>query len=535
MSDSSFNLIDEPWILVRDCNGTIREVSIGELFSQLESIREIVGELPTQAFAVFRTILAIVYRALEINTAEDWFEWYQDPQGAQEEILDYLGAMHDRFDLRHPEYPFYQVADVDWSKDSENRLSSLIGDFPNRENKDWFITRTIRTNTKITWAEAARWLVYIQQYDGAGLHTGMKHKDGSTISGTSAAATWLGKHDGIFIEKSTLFETLMWNLVPPDQIYGSWSALDRNKSADNDFPSWEVNESYDKEQAAKVSNAPAGIISLLTWQGRNVAFLGGERYVERVIVSGRLPKIDTDDCSIETMSSWRFYNGSYGAYKFDSSVPIWRGLDALIMQIANSKHVLYKSILRPKYQTAKVLEWARDLTDALGFKSSILTVRVVGIRFSDSGQGSIDNIVDDRVELPAEILGEENNELALVVRDALGLIDKAGSQVYSLVSQIARTQGLLPEDGKVRGENAKRTFYASADADFRHWLRSVSSRSDLNTWKVQLLVHARQVEENIAQTVPSAKILKIAKYIKWYRREINKLLNTTQAAEQEVR
>ena len=50
----SFNLIDEPWILVRGMEGEMREVSLMELFEQAPCIRRLANDLPTQDFAILR-------------------------------------------------------------------------------------------------------------------------------------------------------------------------------------------------------------------------------------------------------------------------------------------------------------------------------------------------------------------------------------------------------------------------------------------------------------------------------------------------
>lgn len=60
----SFNLIDEPWIRVRDDAGAVREVSLLELFSQAPRFRCLANDLPTQDFAILRVLLAILQRAI---------------------------------------------------------------------------------------------------------------------------------------------------------------------------------------------------------------------------------------------------------------------------------------------------------------------------------------------------------------------------------------------------------------------------------------------------------------------------------------
>lgn len=67
----SFNLIDEPWILVRGMEGEMREVSLMELFEQAPCIRRLANDLPTQDFAILRVLLAILQRSISPTLDDD--------------------------------------------------------------------------------------------------------------------------------------------------------------------------------------------------------------------------------------------------------------------------------------------------------------------------------------------------------------------------------------------------------------------------------------------------------------------------------
>lgn len=75
--DTSFNLIDEPWILARFTSGETREISLKETILSWTKIRELVGELPTVSFAIQRFLLAILYRtaATQRDAITDLNEW----------------------------------------------------------------------------------------------------------------------------------------------------------------------------------------------------------------------------------------------------------------------------------------------------------------------------------------------------------------------------------------------------------------------------------------------------------------------------
>ena len=67
----SFNLVDEPWICVRDLDGATREVSLLELFEQASSIKCLANDLPTQDFAILRVLLAVLQRAISPTLDDD--------------------------------------------------------------------------------------------------------------------------------------------------------------------------------------------------------------------------------------------------------------------------------------------------------------------------------------------------------------------------------------------------------------------------------------------------------------------------------
>lgn len=85
---NTFNLIDEPWIPCRTINGA-RTLSIREIFDGSGEALAIVGDSPTQDYAVLRVLLAIFWRAHHHKLAEEltdrralaqfeWDEWWTD-------------------------------------------------------------------------------------------------------------------------------------------------------------------------------------------------------------------------------------------------------------------------------------------------------------------------------------------------------------------------------------------------------------------------------------------------------------------------
>ena len=52
--DREFNLIDKPWICVRDNGCEVKEISIRQVFEHAQDYTELAGETKTQDMAVLR-------------------------------------------------------------------------------------------------------------------------------------------------------------------------------------------------------------------------------------------------------------------------------------------------------------------------------------------------------------------------------------------------------------------------------------------------------------------------------------------------
>ena len=109
----SFNLLDEPWIRVIRLDGTSDEVSLLTVFREATDISGIHGEIASQDVAIQRLLLAICHRAMGGPEEMDvWEEYWDDPGKLGRDAAAYLEGYRDRFYLRHPEHPFFQVAGI---------------------------------------------------------------------------------------------------------------------------------------------------------------------------------------------------------------------------------------------------------------------------------------------------------------------------------------------------------------------------------------------------------------------------------------
>ena len=165
-----FNLLDESWIRVTRLDGTPDEVSLLTLFREATDIAGIHGEIASQDVAILRLLLAICHRAMDGPEDLDTWSEYWEAEHLGRDVIDYLARSRERFDLRDPDRPFFQVAGIHAASGKTSGLESLIADVPN--GNPFFTTRMARGLESIGWAEAARWLVHVHAFDPSGIRSG---------------------------------------------------------------------------------------------------------------------------------------------------------------------------------------------------------------------------------------------------------------------------------------------------------------------------------------------------------------------------
>src|SRR4051794_15903702 len=102
-----FNLLDEPWLLVRDLDGGVTELSIVDTLRCSERLAGLAGDVPTQVFALTRLLLAILHGALcGPVTVVEWEALWETEHLPTNDIETYLDTHRARFDLFHLTTPF---------------------------------------------------------------------------------------------------------------------------------------------------------------------------------------------------------------------------------------------------------------------------------------------------------------------------------------------------------------------------------------------------------------------------------------------
>ncbi|GAA3592613.1 type I-E CRISPR-associated protein Cse1/CasA [Klugiella xanthotipulae] len=462
-----FNLVSEPWILCRLADGTVAELSLREVFARANSIAEVVGEVATQTFAITRLLLAILYRALGegYRESEDWAELWAE--GLPRPIIDaYLDAHEPRFDLLHPVEPFFQVADLRTSKGEHKDVSQLIFDLP--ANNRLFSTRAGAGIERLSFAEAARWLVNAQAFDSSGIKSGAVGDDRVKGGrGYPIGVAWAGLLGGILVEGDTLSRTLLLNLVDPSEWGGA---------AQNDLPPWE------RPQSTEVcpDRPPRGPVDLYTWQSRRVRLFTDASGVVGSLVCNGDRLTPQNQHGVEPMTAWRRSTPQekklglplvYMPLEHDPSRAFWRGISALIPKRVDS----YSGSEAAARQPSGVLSWLAGLQlDGYLPPDTVLRLRAIGVVYGTMS-AVVSEIVDDRLTLSLAVLSSESARLGSIAEAAVERADKGVRALGNLAANLAIAAGGVPAGFE---ERAREEGFAALDGPYRSWLAGLTPASD---------------------------------------------------------
>lgn len=503
-----FSLIDEPWILVRTQEGVTDEVSLLDLFRRSPGLAEIVGDLPTQGFAILRLALAVLHRAVDGPRDErHWQELWDEgapPMGA---IELYLDRFRDRFDLFHSTTPFFQVADLRTAKDEFSGLEKLIADVP--AGHPHFTMRAGRGLERLTAAEAARWLVHLQAFDISGIKSGAVGDPRVTGGkGYPIGVGWAGNLGGLAVQGEDLWRTLLLNLVAHDQPnLAEFSHTDR--------PAWERDPDTAAEDDDAVSR-PSGPTDLYTWQSRRVRLCGDRDDVTGVLVANGDKLTPQNRWRAEPMTAWRRSEPQqkklglalvYMPQTHDPSRAVWRGLASVLPTVAPRGKA---DGGQPKV-TAGVVEWAARVLD----RRHRVTLRAIGMAYGTQN-AMVDDVVDDRLSISVALLAQADPALPQAVIDCVDAAERAVLALRNLASDLAKAGGAEPAlaDG-ARARCAERA-YAALDAPFRVWLGELGEGSDPEESRIAWHRRAYRIlrghgEELVEATGPDAWVGRVVK------------------------
>ncbi|MDK8583663.1 type I-E CRISPR-associated protein Cse1/CasA [Corynebacterium pseudodiphtheriticum] len=473
---NTFNLIDEPWIPCRTINGA-RTLSIREIFDGSGEALAIVGDSPTQDYAVLRVLLAIFWRAHHHKLAEEltdrralaqfeWDEWWTDTRtqlnatGVDDTVLDYLATVHNRFDLLDAENPFMQVADLHTPSNTQQEVARIIPD----AEQDYFTMRTAAGRQSLSYPEAARWLIHTQAFDYSGIKSGAvgdeRVKGGK---GYPIGQGWTGMTGGTYVLGNNLLETLILN-TPESAV------IDTGK----DEPAWERKQDTAAQRSKEPQ--PQGPADLATWQSRRVRlFVDADvALVTRVLVSNGDQIPDAGKNVLEDpMTPYRFSPNqskkgldAYYARPYDTQRTMWRSLDPLIVVDGDPG---FKGKDRAPIRPANLDNLAR-ISKVTG-NSETLDVAIVSMEYGAQAS-SVATIVSASIGLPLHLLRNDRLSKAhrQIVRDAAETTKNAAISLGWFSGQLTVAAG---GDYAFDADVADR-LYTILEPQFVSWLRNLS-------------------------------------------------------------
>lgn len=556
----SFNLIDDPWIEVALHNGEQKELGLADVFKSAESIHSIVGDLPTVSVAIEGILQAIIRRAVwqeatDIDEHQDlildlWASW----NSALEMILPYLEEWKDRFDLRHPSDPFFQVPDLRTSKDETKSLSILIPDMGS-DKEALFTMRAGSSVNKIRWAEAARWLIHVQAFDVAGIRSGAvgdrRVKGGK---GYPIGPGWTAQIGVVTPRLSNLKESLLLS-IPPSGVG------ELNFDVEADLPAWE-RPTLTSEEEVIGGRAPFGPADLATWQGRRVRLIGDDSGVTQVVLAQGDRATPQNRQNLEPRTSWRYSDPQSKKFKeivympreLNPETAMWRGLEALFPSAATMvkkvKDKDGKVTETAKFLIPATVEWTAALSNVLDspLENREVNLESVGVVLG-SNQSVTDEIIQDYLEFPAALLDDDHRHWRIEARNWAVLAEEVSRAIATFTGQLAEAAGADTTDG-LRGR-ARRDYLTAVEPYYRKLINVAGTNvcPDIPTvrekWRRTLWRLADQIRRELLDEFGPSALVGIKKSVggtdssfrvsagsaeRWLSRKLGELLGGPDAA-----
>lgn len=471
--DIEFNLLDEPWIIVRTKSNETKTLSLLEVFKQAHEIQALAGELPTQDIAIMRLLLAVMHAAFIDDRVEDsedavdcWMELWGMKKFPFDIIREYLEQYRDRFWLFHPAQPFYQSAHIvdnmakykagKGKKASEEikwkTVARLVGDLFQSDNAlRLFPGRTGSCQETISYDEAARWLIHLNAFD-----------DDSAKNPTPKGVGYLGKLGLVYIKGDNLFETLMLNFVlvdHRDEIYDDC----RNDSK----AYWEKEPVC--ETIERLITQPRAQKDLLTMQSRRILLRREKGEVTGYLLTMGDYFEKGSSLINETMTTWKNDKTGIMPKEHQLECQMWRDFSALLgMSTAGNT-------MKPG-----VVQWFQHIKKEIPELQRVKVV-VTGAHYDLKGAGwqIVDYIYDD-LSINASLIDNMN---AVWIDNIIKVLDKtkeAVKELGKLSFNIAEASGDSDKNRKIRAaQTARENGYSQLDSLFRDWLVSVDPQKDI--------------------------------------------------------
>ena len=490
MKEIEFDLLTEPWIRVRLKDNTVQEVSLTEALVSAQDYVDLAGEMPTQDAAVLRLLLAVLFTVFSrVNVKGEpeplekrgqalrrWSELWQLGHFPAEPIRDYLEQWKDRFWLFHPTHPFWQVPTL--CNGIAFGGKKLNGERAESGNKTPLFQNVSKTECEVlSYAQAARWLIYQNGYDERGGRPKAGNKPRHGVG-------WLGQIGFVAVKGKNLYETLLRNMAFPTE---------QDALREEQQPCWE-REQVRAEQSVKIV-MPKYQAELLTLQSRRILLKRSETVpgvVGYEVLGGDY--WDSENAFGEQMTLWsrtskKNEKMTYKPQQHEAGKQLWREIP---------------SMLDPEGRKPGVLTWNQQLQSLriLSRKEQIV-LNMVGIRY-DNQEASVKDVYTDQLAMQLAVLDELSRPWTVRINQEVERCEKAAESIGVLCKELKLAGGLdynqvkgFKETQKVT-EDARAQFYFAVDQPFRQWLQEIDPEQDdpdeaVLRWQAQ----ARSIAEEL--------------------------------------
>lgn len=465
MKDIEFNLLDEKWILVRKSDCTVDELSLTDALLKSHEYVELAGELPTQNVSILRLMLAVLHTVFSRyspqgepsplydsdDAADRWKELWNAGRLPEKPIRDYLASVHDRFWLFHPERPFYQTEAAKIG--TEYTASKLNGAVSESGNKiRLFCGCTGVQKSELSYSEAARWLLYVNNYDD----TSSKPK-GKNLP--SPGAGWLGKLGLITIRGNNLFETLVYNLI----------LLNHRRNFSEvwgpECPAWEPDVPNTAERAE--IPMPDNLSELYTLQSRRLWLNrdDNEKVIGYNLLGGDF--FEKVDAFIEPMTVWSKVKGNERAgekfqpRRHDSSVQMWREFSYAFETAADS-HI------------PGVVLWTKYIKQMLPESRKLISFSIASVQYGDK-DFFVNDVFSDSLTFHTDLLTEIGEHWRAKITEEIEKCEKSAEALRDLARDIELAAGSSKDTVLKRAVVARacEQYYYEIDLPFRNWLEGI--------------------------------------------------------------
>ena len=482
MTSPTYDLLAEPWIPVIQDDGTAAMMGLRRVLHDADTLRALSGNTPLETAALYRLLLAVLYRALGTPTLDTWEDLWQQGRFPAQALDAYFERWHDRFDLFHPERPFLQ-----WTDDrvKPKPIINLVPHMASGNNATLFDHHHEGQAIALSLDEAARALLVALTFGLAGL-SGLPQK--------FTDAPW-ARGIVFLTEGDSLFETLMFNFLPAHHF-----GLGMDE-AFQDRPFWEA-----EHPLLPHRTVPLGITDYLTWPNRVVRLhpeqdAQGKWLVRQVSLA---PALALESTVWDPYKHYRI-DDKRGrlVLRFQEGRALWRD-SAVLLQ------------LQSRHQWApRPLAWLADLADD-EVLSGFARYRLMALGMANN-QAKIDFYREEHLSIPREYLLEP--ELVQQLAEALALAEATARALGKALNRLATLilsptaddpEGRQPDRKDVAhltGHWGGRRFYwAALEVPFGHLMQTLPQKGEqaLAQWREAVQRNALdtfgQVAESLGRT-----------------------------------